>query len=278
MQENKGKMQGRLPQFRQLTFPALLFILFIVSRQSASAQPAMQTILIPAGAFQMGSDDGLSDERPAHQVALEAFSIARTPVTNAQFADFLNVIGAVGENGERYFDSTDSDARVHLRGRRWIADTGSEEHPVVEVSWFGAKAFCEWVGMRLPTEAEWEKASRGTDGRRYPWGNEEPDRTRAQYDSGWNDTERVGRFPKGASPYGVLDMAGNAWEWVSSAYRPYPYNPKDGREDQRGGPVRSTRGGGQDSGPDEITTTQRGRNLSREPQGGHHNIGFRCAK
>ena len=85
-------------------------------------------------------------------------------------------------------------------------------------------------------------------------------------------------FPAGASPYGVQDMAGNAWEWVSSAYRPYPYDPHDGREDLAAGPVRGTRGGGHDSPADEITTTQRGRNLSRNPASGHHNIGFRCAK
>ncbi|MDO8597749.1 MAG: SUMF1/EgtB/PvdO family nonheme iron enzyme, partial [Sulfuricaulis sp.] len=99
-----------------------------------------------------------------------------------------------------------------------------------------------------------------------------------QYAARFNDTAPADAFPAGTSPYGVLDMAGNAWEWVSSAYRPYPYNAGDGREDLKAGPVRATRGGGHDSPAEEITTTQRGRNLSRNPRSGHHNIGFRCAK
>jgi len=85
-------------------------------------------------------------------------------------------------------------------------------------------------------------------------------------------------FTAGGSPYGLLHMAGNAWEWVSSAYRPYPYDASDGREDLKAGPVRGTRGGGHDSTAEELTTTHRGRNLSRNPSAGHHNIGFRCAK
>jgi len=88
----------------------------------------------------------------------------------------------------------------------------------------------------------------------------------------------VDRFPEGASPYGVLGLSGNAWEWVSSIYLPYPYDPSDGREDLRAGPVRGTRGGGHDSPPDELTTTHRGEDLSRNYRMGHHNIGFRCAR
>src|SRR3990167_2310485 len=99
-----------------------------------------------------------------------------------------------------------------------------------------------------------------------------PDRTRAQFNAGWTEFAPAGGFPQGASPYGVLDMAGNGWEWVSSAYRPYPYNASDGREDLTPGPVRGTRGGGQDSTSELLTTTQRGRNLSRNPRSGHHNI------
>ncbi|MGH7831267.1 MAG: formylglycine-generating enzyme family protein, partial [Candidatus Binatia bacterium] len=126
--------------------------------------------------------------------------------------------------------------------------------------------------------AEWEKAARGTDRRKYPWGDAAPDRTRARFNAGWNQTAPVDSFPKGAGPYGVLDLAGNAWEWVSSAYSPYPYDPRDGREDIKAGPVRGTRGGGHDSPAEELTTTQRGRNLSRNFRSGHHNIGFRCAR
>lgn len=226
----------------------------------------------------MGSEDGPADERPAHKVNLPAFLIDRTPVTNAEFAVFLNSVAPVNAKGENLFDVGDSDARIHKREDTWLADKGYGSHPVVEVSWAGARDYCGWLGKRLPTEAEWEKAARGADGRKYPWGDSSPDMTKAQFASGYNQTMAVDSFPKGASPYGVLDMAGNAWEWVSSVYMRYPYDPKDGREDLTAGPVRGTRGGGHDSPPEEITATQRGRNLSRNFRSGHHNIGFRCAR
>ncbi|OGA43443.1 MAG: hypothetical protein A3G24_12575 [Betaproteobacteria bacterium RIFCSPLOWO2_12_FULL_62_13] len=237
-----------------------------------------EMVNIPAGPFTMGSNTGPQDERPAHPVTLPAFAIDRLPVTNAQFAEFLNAIGPVNKQGERLFDIDDPDARVHQVGGKWAADKGFENHPVVEVSWAGARDHCAWRGKRLPAEAEWEKAARGINGRKYPWGAAPPDRSRAQFGRGYNDTAPVDKFPAGASPYGAQDMAGNAWEWVSSAYRPYPYRAGDGREDLAAGPMRGTRGGGHDSPAEEITTTQRGRNLSRNPASGHHNIGFRCAK
>lgn len=234
--------------------------------------------LVPAGPFAMGSDTGPEDERPMHTVALQAFRIDILPVSNAAFAAFLNVRGAVAATGERLFDHDDPDARIRLRDGAWRADPGFGQHPVIEVTWLGARDYCAWRGARLPTEAEWEKAARGTDARRHPWGMRAPEPGLARYGAGWHDTVPAGSFPAGASPYGVLDMAGNAWEWVSSAYRPYPYRDDDGREDPRPGPVRGTRGGGQDSPAREITTTQRGRDLSRNPRAGHHNIGFRCAR
>lgn len=237
-----------------------------------------EMVRIPAGIFVMGSSDGPEDERPQHRVHVAEFLIDRAKVTNAQFALFLNAIGTEGPKGEKYFDSDDSDARVHRRNGEWTADAGFENNPVVEASWYGAVAFCRWAGKRLPTEAEWEKAARGTDGRKYPWGDELPTRTRAHFGAGWNDLMPVGSFPQGASPYGLLDAAGNGWEWVSSAYRPYPYNAKDGREDLTQDMVRGTRGGGHDARMEELTTTHRGRHVSRNPRGGHHNIGFRCAR
>ncbi|MBL8381513.1 MAG: SUMF1/EgtB/PvdO family nonheme iron enzyme [Burkholderiales bacterium] len=242
---------------------------------------APDMVEVPAGPFTMGRDDGPEDERPAHPVALPAFRIDRLPVTNAEYAAFLDAAGLHGGAGaQRYrrYDDDDGDARIRRVGERWRADPGRERHPVSEVPWAGARDYCAWRGKRLPTEAEWEKAARGTDRRRHPWGDAAPDARRAHFGAGWMDTVPVDARPAGASPYGALDMAGNHWEWVSSLVRPYPYRADDGREDPASDGVRGTRGGGHDSPGRELTTTERGRNLSRAPRAGHHNIGFRCAR
>ena len=234
--------------------------------------------LIAAGDFTMGSNNGPDDEKPEHRVLVKSFLIDVLPVSNADFAKFLNTRGLKNHLGESFYDDDDRDARIHQQNSIWQADLGYATHPVNEVSWLGARDYCAWLNKRLPTEAEWEKAARGTDGRKYPWGNSKPDRNRALYGAAYNSSAPVDAFPEGASPYGVLDLSGNQWEWVASAYRPYPYSADDGREHQTPGPIRSTRGGGHDSSEEELTTTQRGRNLSRNPKAGHHNIGFRCVR
>jgi iron(II)-dependent oxidoreductase len=235
-------------------------------------------ILIPAGPFTMGRDDGPEDERPAHTVMLRVFEIDRLPVTNAQFARFLDRHGPLDASGRRHFDWDDRDARIHQGGGIWRADPGFEDHPVVEASWLGALAYCRSLGKRLPTEAEWEKAARGSDARRYPWGDAAPTEAHAQFARGWNETVPVSLHAAHPSPYGVIGLAGNAWHWVSSAYRAYPYRDDDGREDLTPGPVRATRGGSHDSPAEALRSTERGRTLSRAPAAGHHNIGFRCAR
>ncbi len=255
-----------------------IWILTGASARAAGTDTQPEMVNVAAGIFTMGSNEGPADERPAHSIELASFAIDRLPVTNAQYAEFLNQDGPRNRLNERLYDDDDADARIHQTGGRWIADKGYANHPVVESSWAGARDFCAWRGKRLPTEAEWEKAARGSDARKYPWGNTPPDRTRAQYSMRFNETAPAAAFPAGASPYGALGMAGNTWEWVASAYRPYPYRANDGREELTSGPVRGTRGGGHDSPAEEITTTQRGRNLSRNPAAGHHNIGFRCAR
>jgi formylglycine-generating enzyme required for sulfatase activity len=257
-------------------------VVFISSFTFLFAGPilAADMVRIPAGPFIMGNNNGPEDERPAHTVTLPAFEIDLFPVTNADFAKFLDASGLRNPRGEKRYDDDDNDARIHRNGPTgvWQADAGYERHPVVEPSWVGARDYCAWLGKRLPTEAEWEKAARGTDARPYPWGTDTPTADRARFAVGYNQTTNVDAFPNGRSPYGLWDMAGNAWEWVSSAYRPYPYQADDGRENLEAGPVRGTRGGGHDSSAAGITTTQRGKNLSRAPQAGHHNIGFRCAR
>jgi formylglycine-generating enzyme required for sulfatase activity len=151
---------------------------------------------VPAGDYVIGRDAG--DSRQRH-VDVHEFELARTPVTNAQY--------------ERFVAETGAAAPPH-----WPAPT---DHPVTFVDWHEASSFCAWAGGRLPKEAEWEKAARGTDGRTYPWGEEE-DEGRAAVGTGikHGSTSPVGSHPSGASPYGLLDMAGNVWEWTSTEYPP----------------------------------------------------------
>ncbi|MEX2449514.1 MAG: SUMF1/EgtB/PvdO family nonheme iron enzyme [Rhodospirillales bacterium] len=236
-------------------------------------------VKIPGGTFTMGRGDGPDDEKPAHRVSVENFLLDKTPVTNRAFASFLNATGGkTHERMYRLYDWDDDDARIHRIENKFQADDSFEDHPVVEASWFGARNYCKWAGKRLPTEAEWEFAARGKEGRIYPWGDETPDKTRARYGAGWGMTIPVGSLPRGATPEGVLDMAGNTHEWVSSLYRKYPYRADDGRESPDSMAARATRGGGHDDSPKYLGTTYRGEFVSRNPRAGHRNIGFRCAK
>jgi formylglycine-generating enzyme required for sulfatase activity len=176
-------------------------------------------VMIPAGAFWMGSDLGqdahaAADEQPQHRVELPAFRIARTPVTNRQYQAYVQATGAPPPG----------------HWREGAIPAGKENHPVVQVSWREAVAFCAWAGVALPSEAQWEKAARGTDGRIYPWGAEPPDARRANFDRTVGEPTPVDAYPSGASPFGVLDMAGNVLEWTRSLWgsnvaapdEPYP--------------------------------------------------------
>lgn len=178
----------------------------------------MPMMLIPAGKAPIGRNDDALDSRPQHIVALDAFLIDKYPVTNRMFSQFLNEMGNQMEGGTKWYDDMAKNARLKLSGNSWFVMRTYSEHPIVSVSWYGAAAYCRWVGGRLPTEAEWEKAARGMDDRLYPWGNQPPSYEVANYQSYQVSTSPVGTFPKGASSYGLLDMAGNVWEWVSDWY------------------------------------------------------------
>jgi formylglycine-generating enzyme required for sulfatase activity len=183
----------------------------------------MEEILIPAGSFQMGCDSSNpgaggtiplpvgscpGDEQPLHTVTLSAYSIDKYEVTNARYQACVAAGGCTAPG------SVNSSMRIPYYGTSTYAD-----YPVIYVNWRQASAFCAWAGGRLPTEAEWEKAARGSsDTRVYPWGNSAPDCTKLNYSGCVGDTSRVGSYPSGASPYGVMDMAGNVWEWVNDWY------------------------------------------------------------
>jgi iron(II)-dependent oxidoreductase len=166
--------------------------------QERSPFPGM--VAIPGGKFTMGRDNGPLNEQPAHQLSLPTFYIDRDLVTVAEFAIFIQVKGPQGLHGEMYLDVYDSDNRIRQRDSAWIPDKGFEHYPVGEVSWHGALAYCQWRKKRLPTEAEWEKAARGTDARLYPWGNEAPRPDLAFFGAMRGQTVPVGQYPKGGQP------------------------------------------------------------------------------
>lgn len=254
------------------------FAILSVAASTGLASEA-DMVRLPGGTFTMGSDRHLADERPAHAVTLEPFWIDRVPVTNAAFAAFLQRIGGTSNaRGQHLFDWDDRDARLREVEGRWRADPGYERHPANEMTWYGARDYCAALGKRLPTEAEREFAARGPQGRTYPWGEERPDPSRARYGVGWTKTVPVGSFPEGATPEGVLDLAGNVHEWTSTIMRPYPYRADDGREAPDILADRVVRGGAADTGADTLRASWRGASVSRRASAGHHNIGFRCAK
>ena len=197
-----------------------------------------ETILIPAGEFLMGSDPqkdtGARDnEQPQHTLYLPDYSMAKTPVTNVQYAAFV-------------------ERTNHSQPKHWEAGKpprGKKDHPVVHVSWHDAVAYCNWLTetsgkpYRLPSEAEWEKGARGIDGRIYPWGDQWDANRCNSREGGKDSTTPVGAYPEGASHYGLLDMAGNVREWIRSKEASYPYLATDGREDLGGSTARVVRGG-----------------------------------
>jgi formylglycine-generating enzyme required for sulfatase activity len=229
----------------------------------------LDLVRIPAGEFQMGSvmardKDAREDELPPHRVHVPQFDIGQYPVTNRQYRAFVQATG--------------HRAPFHWEGGR--PPLGKKNYPVVWVDWHDAAAFCEWLSretkqpFRLPTEAEWEKAARGPDGRIYPWGDEPPDEDRCNFGKNVGDTTTIGRYsPQGDSPYGCTDMAGNIHEWCQSLHRPYPYQADDGREDLKATGRRVLRGGGWWTDAAFVRCADRNWN---PPGNRSDNIGFRA--
>ena len=226
-------------------------------------------VTIPAGPFLMGtqSPKGRADEWPQRSVQVDAFAIDQVEVTNERYMTFVTT------SGHR------SPPNPYGTGVL-ISAKGIEQLPVVQVTWYDAKAYCAWAKKRLPTEAEWEKAARGTDGRTFPWGNDAPTSARANFDREWVDDKTlhaVGSLSGGDSPYGIKDMAGNAREWVQDWYDPdyYANAPTTNPQGPDKGIVRVIRGGSWHSPLSDITATARGR-------GGFalqtHGTGFRCVR
>jgi formylglycine-generating enzyme required for sulfatase activity len=237
---------------------------FDIGSTMVSDRDGMKLVFVPAGEFIMGSETR-DDEMPIHKVSLDAFWIDQTEVTNAMYAKCV-ADGACEE-------PTSKESRTHSD---YYDNPEFDNYPVIYVEWNMAKAYCEWVDRRLPTEAEWEKAARGDDGRTYPWGSESPNENLLNYAANIGDTTEVGRYSNGKSVYGTLDMAGNVYEWVGSLYQPYPYNAEDGREDLDSKRGRVYRGGSWNDSDDVVRSANR---ADFGPTGYSLDIiGFRCAR
>jgi serine/threonine-protein kinase len=230
-----------------------------------SENDGMTMVFVPEGEFTMGSNNsGQSDERPEHQVNLDAFWIDQTEVTNAMYEK------CVSDGDCQEPNNTSSYTHSSYYGNPEF-----DNFPVIYVDWNQANAYCSWAGRRLPTEAEWEKAARGEDAFTHPWGNDLPNNNLLNFNAAIGDTTEVGAYPNGASPYGALDMAGNVWEWVSSLYQSYPYDANDGRENLSDSGSRPLRGGAWNDVDNDVRSADRFRFV---PTNTVNNLGFRCAR
>ncbi|MFA5139632.1 MAG: formylglycine-generating enzyme family protein [Elusimicrobiota bacterium] len=247
--------------------PALLS-LSVLAQPSHDTPSGADMAHIPGGEFWMGFDDAPDDEQPPHRVYLDSFWIDKTEVTVTQYNEFSRATG-----------------RTTREQPGWNKDN----HPVVNVDWDDARSYCAWAGKRLPTEAEWEKAARGPDGRKRPWGNDPPD-AGGVFRMNWGEgldrevwkrdgyeyTAPVGSYPAGASPYGLLDMAGNVWEWVADWYDENYYRsaPPKNPKGPPSGSAHSVRGG---SWYVYATCARSSNRRHDDPAARSTEIGFRCA-
>ena len=250
---------------------------------STRVSPAdgMIEVFVPAGVFTMGGVDPRApeNEKPAHQVSMPGFWIDKVEVTNAMYALCVKS-GACRLPQEFHSDSRD----------KYYGDSQFSDYPVIYVTWLQAKTYCEWAGRRLPTEAEWERAARGDDTRVYPWGDQIPDASRANFSNLIGDTANVGNSSAGISPFGVLDMSGNVAEWVNDIYSDTYYTSSLSTNPQGPGGnsnTRVVRGGTYQDAEVDIRVSKRSSVLGSDPNAlidstewlgtFSPKIGFRCS-
>lgn len=258
--------------FKKLAF--LLISASIITACSKPAAPPPDMVQVPGGEFTMGSDDvdreakamqygstkpWYVNENPARKVNLKPYYIDKYEVTNAKYKEFVDATGRKAPAG-------------------WAAGFPQDQadHPVTHVTWHDAEAFCKWKKMRLPSEAEWEKAARGTDARTFPWGNDF-DHKKVNTMGEYGGTVRVGLLQDGASPFGAYEMAGNVQEWVQDWYQPYPGNTfKDPDYGEQFKVVRGGGWGGMGHYTLQVYVRTAFRNMAK-PDTYYNDVGFRCA-
>ncbi|OYT19504.1 MAG: hypothetical protein CCU26_11245 [Nitrospira sp. UW-LDO-01] len=243
--------------------------------QTPTSKDGTPTVLVPAGPFPMGvppgDRDGGRDEYPRHEVFLDSFLIDQFEVTNGRYIEFVK------STGHRVPQNQTNPTR-----NLWQGDSITEsvaERPVINVDWFDADAYCKWAGKRLPTEAEWEKAAKGTSDRRFVWGNVEPTAKHLNYNQRWIGEKTlmpVGSYEAGKSPYGAYDMAGNVWEWVNDWYdaRYYEKSPERNPKGPETGLKKVIRGAGWQN---ETPTVRIFTRVESDPTMRNESTGFRCA-
>lgn len=229
-----------------------------------SIMDGMEMVFIPNGIFTMGSNNGEENESPEHEIYLDNYWIDKTEVTNAMYYECVKSGGCESPLSDGFIAPKD-----HLTNQ------DRAKYPVVFVSWDNAEKYCQWVNRRLPTEAEWEKAARGSDKRIYPWGNEPPNPDLLNFNNNIGDVMPVKSFPLGASPYGVMDMAGNAVEWVADWYGYYEDSSSNNPTGPSNGNFRINRGGGFFQSDHEVRVTGRYTISPGYRESG--DFGFRCA-
>ena len=238
-----------------------LFKIRVTADDGTGPAPPSGMVLVPAGEFIMGSDVGESREKPEHTIFVDVFYIDQYEVTYRQWKEFLDL------------------SRLSVSAGAGAGDN----YPVTNVTWSDARAYCEWMGNRLPTEAEWEKAVRGSGGQKYPWGNLEPGEGgvyRANIlgsEDAYSNTSPVGSFPEGVSPYGAYDMAGNVWEWCADWYSDgyYSQSPEKNPTGPETGVYRVLRGGSWNTVADYARSAIR---AYGDPVVRSHDYGFRCVR
>lgn len=270
----------------------VLFLFLCIAPNFAVSTPPDRMVLVPAGEFIMGTDElqAPANQRPPRKVGLDAFYIDTHEVTNAQFEEFILAGGYKNRaywtkegwafiQKERFYYIYPIKEMYRIQSPLGFGENGvstAPDYPVIGVSWYEAAAYAKWAGKRLPTEAEWEKAARGTDARRYPWGNK-MDFSKINYFPHQKKLLPVGSFRSGASPYGAMDMAGSVWEWCADGYDENSYTtvPEANPTGNATADAKVLRGGAWNSIRLLLQCTYRN---AEKPTHRSYTIGFRCAK
>jgi formylglycine-generating enzyme required for sulfatase activity len=251
------RMQGVLAVLAVSVLPAALSVAQEAQPWAAPGTETGETmagpdggtyVWVPAGEFMMGSDDHFDEAEKLHEVRITSgFWLSRCEVTNEQYARFLNAYGKNQDaEGHQLLNIEDDHCGITREGDQYLPKQAQASHPVVDVNWYGARAYCDFYHLRLPTEAQWEYAARGPDAPRYPWGDEWDVSKCCNVDNNswpWPRMMPVGSIPKGASWCGAVDMAGNVWEWCADWTGAYAGLPRDDPPGPEEGEMRVLRGG-----------------------------------